>query len=112
MDFERRADAERFRQELRERLGKFGLELNADKTRLIELERFADSNRRERGKGKPETFDFLGFTYICGKNSKTGYFEVRRKTAAKRMSQKLQEIKQQPRRRMHDRTSQTGEWLG
>ncbi len=64
MGFERRADAERFQQELRERLGKLGLELNADKTRLIKLGRFADSNRRERGKGKPETFDFLGFTYI------------------------------------------------
>lgn len=112
MGFERRADAERFQQELRERLGKFGLELNADKTRLIEFGRFADSNRRERGKGKPETFDFLGFTHICGKNSKTGYFAVRRKTAAKRMSRKLQEIKQQLRQRMHDRTSQTGEWLG
>jgi len=112
MGFERRVDAERFQQELRERLGKFGLELNADKTRLIEFGRFAGSNRKERGKGKPETFDFLGFTHICGKNKRTGRFQVRRKTVAKRLSKKLQEIKQQLRQRMHDRIAQTGEWLG
>lgn len=112
MGFERKADAERLQRELRDRLGKFGLELNADKTRLIEFGRFADSNRRERGKGKPETFDFLGFTHICGKNKRTGRFEVRRKTAAKRMAKKLRDMKQQLRRRMHDPTAQTGEWLG
>jgi len=112
MGFEQRADAERFQRELRERLGKFGLELNQDKTRLIEFGRFANSNRKKRGEGKPETFDFLGFTHICGKNPVTGYFEVRRKTVAKRLAGKLREIKQQLRRRMHDRVADTGEWLG
>ena len=68
LGFEHRAEAERFRKELGERLAKFGLELHPEKTRLIEFGRFAESNRRERGKGKPETFDFLGFTPICWKS--------------------------------------------
>jgi RNA-directed DNA polymerase len=85
LGFEHRTEAERFLQELGARLAKFGLELHPDKTRLIEFGRFALSNRRERGKGKPETFDFLGFTHICGiaRNGKS--FIVRRKTAAKKM---------------------------
>ena len=65
--FEHRTDAERFLEEFRERLAKFGLELHADKTRLIEFGRFADTNRKRRGEGKPETFTFLGFTHYCGK---------------------------------------------
>lgn len=111
LGFEKRADAERFLGQLRERLAKFGLQLHRDKTRLIEFGRFAASNRKQRGAGKPETFDFLGFTHICGKNRKTGYFEVRRRTVGKRMARKLQEIKQQLRRRMHEPPAQTGEWL-
>lgn len=111
LGFEQRAEAERFLGQLRERLAKFGLELHPEKTRLIEFGRFAASNRNERGMGKPETFDFLGFTHICGKNRKTGYFEVRRKTVGKRLARKLQEIKQQLRRRMHEPPAQTGEWL-
>jgi hypothetical protein len=98
-------------QELRERLAKFGLELHAEKTRLIEFGRFAASNRKQRGERKPETFDFLGFTHICGKNRKTGYFEVRRSTVGKRLAKKLQEIKQQLRRRMHSPPAHTGKWL-
>ncbi len=86
--------------------------LHAEKTRLIEFGRFAVSNRKERGKGKPETFDFLGFTHICGKNLKTGRFEVRRKTVGKRLAKKLRDIKQQLRRRMHEPPARTGKWLG
>jgi RNA-directed DNA polymerase len=65
--FESRADAERFGKAFQERLAKFGLELNAEKTRLIELGRFAAQDRKQRGEGKPETFTFLGFTHLCGK---------------------------------------------
>ena len=88
----------------------FGLELHPDKTRRIEFGRFAEENRTRRGEGKPETFDFLGFTHISGKNS-LGRFMVRRKTIRKRMRAKLREIKQQLRKRMHDPVRQTGQWL-
>src|SRR5580704_1534708 len=80
-----------------------------DKTRRIEFGRFAEENRKRRGEGKPETFDFLGFTHISGKN-RSG-FAVRRLTIRKRMRRKLREIKQQLRQRMHDQVRQTGEWL-
>src|SRR5215510_2053160 len=66
MGFEHRADAERFLEQFRERLAKFGLELHPEKTRLLEFGRYAAENRRRAGKGKPETFNFLGFTHICG----------------------------------------------
>ena len=108
--FEYREDAERFLSEFGERLAKFGLEIHPDKTRLIEFGGFAESNRRARGGGKPETFDFLGFTHYCG--SKKGRFIVWRKTAGKRMRVKLQQLKQELRRRMHEPLAQVGEWLG
>jgi RNA-directed DNA polymerase len=108
--FQHQADADRFLQNLRERLGKFGLELHPDKTRRIEFGRFAEQNRKRRGDDKPETFDFLGFTHISGKN-RLGLFTVRRKTIRKRMRAKLREIKQQLRERMHDPVRQTGQWL-
>src|SRR5260221_2501238 len=82
--FEHRQDAERFLEELRGRFAKFGLELHPDKTRLIEFGRFAASNRAARGEGKPETFDFLGFTHICA-TSGNGRFWVRRVTISERM---------------------------
>ncbi len=110
LGFQHQADADRFLEHLRERLGKFGLELHPDKTRRIEFGRFAEQNRRKRGEGKPETFDFLGFTHISGKTGK-GHFTVRRKTIRKRMRAKLKQIEQQLRERMHDPVSQTGEWL-
>jgi hypothetical protein len=66
LGFQFQADAERFLEEWKERLRKFGLELHPDKTRLIEFGRFAAASRKQRGAGKPETFDFLGFTHICG----------------------------------------------
>ena len=111
LGFERRADAERFLGELRERLGKFGLELHPAKTRMIEFGRWAIADRRQRGAGKPETFDFLGFTHLCEINRKSGYFMVRRKTARKRKRAKLREIERQLRMRMHAPLRETGEWL-
>jgi RNA-directed DNA polymerase len=112
LGFEHKEEAERFLREVRERLAKFGLELHPEKTRLIEFGRFAATDREKRGEGKPETFDFLGFTHICGKNGKTGYFIVKRKTVEKRMRAKLQALKAELRQRMHEPPAQTGEWLG
>jgi RNA-directed DNA polymerase len=103
-------DADRFLENLRERLGMFGLELHPDKTRRIEFGRFAEQNQQRRREGKPETFDFLGFTHICGKNG-LGRFAVRRKTIGKRMRAKRRELKQELRTRMHDPVRQTGKWL-
>jgi hypothetical protein len=96
---------------LRERLAKFGLELHPEKTRRIEFGRFAASNRRERGEGKPETFDFLGFTHYCGTTRKSGAFAIWRKTAGKKMRAKVRAIKEQLRRRMHEPLPGTGAWL-
>ena len=110
LGFQYPAEADRFLEDFRERLGKFGLELHPEKTRRIEFGRYAELNRKRRGEGKPETFDFLGFTHISGKNRK-GYFTVKRQTMRKRLRAKLQEIKQQLRRRRHDPVAQTGEWL-
>ena len=110
MGFQYRTDADRFLENFRERLAKFGLELHPDKTRRIEFGRFADENRKRRGEGKPETFDFLGFKHISGKN-RYGHFTVRRTTIRKRMRAKLRQIKQELRQRMHDPVSQTGKWL-
>src|SRR6267378_4027880 len=110
LGFQHQADADRFLENLRERLGKFGLELHPDKTRRIEFGRFAEENRKRRGEDKPETFDFLGFQHISGKNG-IGRFTVRRPPLRKRMRAKLREIKQQLRERMHDPVRQTGQWL-
>ncbi len=109
--FQHRADAERFLKEFRERLAKFGLELHAEKTRLIEFGRFAAENRKRRGEGKPETFTFLGFTHFCGQLMRSGAFIVWRITAKKRMVAKLKAIKAELQRRKHDRTSEVGAWL-
>ena len=111
LGFQHREDAERFLEQLRERLRKFGLELHPDKTRLIEFGRFAAERRKRRGEGKPETFDFLGFTHICGRSHGTGYFTVYRKTIGKRMAAKLKEIRQELRRRRHASIVETQEWL-
>jgi len=109
--FEHRAEAERFLEEFRERLAKFGLELHPGKTRLIEFGRFAQANRKARGEGEPETFTFLGFTHHCGTNSR-GIFTVWRQTARKRLEAKLQQIKQTLKARMHEPIPRVGEWLG
>jgi RNA-directed DNA polymerase len=108
--FEREGDARRFLDEMRVRLAKFALSLHPDKTRLIEFGRHAGANRRKRGLGKPETFNFLGFTYICGR-SRTGIFLVKRKTRSDRMRTKLQAIKQELRQRMHHTIPSLGKWL-
>ena len=108
--FQLRADGERFQRELQERLQRFGLELNAEKTRLIEFGRFAAETRRKRGVGKPETFDFLGFTHYCGRTRKGG-FVVRRKSMAKRVRSKRKQVKLELRRRLHDPPPQVGAWL-
>jgi group II intron reverse transcriptase/maturase len=90
--FQYQTDADRFLENLQERLGKFGMELHPDETRRIEFGRFAEQNRKRRGEGKPETFDFLGFTHISGKNG-LGRFAVRRTTIRKRMRAKLRQVK-------------------
>ena len=106
--FEHEADARRFLDAMRERLGEFALTLHPEKTRLIEFGRFAADNRKRRGLGKPETFNFLGFTFICGK-SRRGSFLIKRKTRRDRMRAKLQEIMQELRQRMHLAYSRPGE---
>jgi RNA-directed DNA polymerase len=111
LGFEHRSEAERFLAALQGRLQQFGLELHTAKTRLIEFGPEAIANRKQRGEGKPETFDCLGFTHICERNRKTGYFTVRRKTARKRMVAKLKALNQQLRQRRHEATTQTGQWL-
>src|SRR5215472_10541340 len=111
LGFQRRAEAERFLQDWRERLRKFGLELHPDKTRLIEFGRFAADNRRQRGERKPETFNFLGFTHICGQSRKSGKFLVLRKTVRKRLLAKLKQVKDELRTRMHRPLAEVGKWL-
>jgi RNA-directed DNA polymerase len=108
--FEHREDAERFQAELGERFVQFGLELKAEKTRLIEFGRLAARSRAARGLGKPETFDFLGFTHISGK-TKEGRFALRRITIAKRMRAKLSEVKTKLTQRMHQPIPDLGRWL-
>ncbi len=109
--FESRAEAERFLEEFRKRLSKFGLELHAEKTRLIEFGRFAAQSREQRGEGKPETFTFLGFSHYCGKRRKDGAFIVWRETAKKRLVAKLQAIKTELKRRRHEPVASVGAWL-
>ncbi|WP_298405114.1 group II intron reverse transcriptase/maturase [Ferrimicrobium sp.] len=108
--FEHQSDARQFLSDLRERFAKFALELHPDKTRLIEFGRFAARNRAARGIGKPEMFDFLGFTHICAKN-KSGRFWVKRITVSKRMRAKLHEVKGQLHRRRHLPIPEQGQWL-
>jgi len=87
------------------------LELHPDKTRLIEFGRHAAGNRKQRGEGKPEVFNFLGFTHMCGTTRKTGRFIVKRKTIRKRLSAKLRELKEELRRRWHWPVAEVGKWL-
>jgi group II intron reverse transcriptase/maturase len=109
--FEQREDAERFWADLRDRLAKFGLELNAEKTRLIEFGRHAARDRAARGLGKPETFRFLGFTHICGKTRKSGRFKLTRHTDSKRVRRKLLAVKHEMAKRMHLPIPEQGRWL-
>ena len=108
--FQHESDAQRFLNEMRDRLREFALSLHPEKTRLIEFGRFASERRQRRGLGKPETFNFLGFTFICGK-TRAGRFQIKRKTRADRMRAKLREIKQELRWRMHQPIPAQGRWL-
>jgi RNA-directed DNA polymerase len=108
--FQYESDARCFLDEMRERLGKFALSLHPEKTRLIEFGRFAAERRKRRGLGKPETFSFLGFTFICGK-TRAGKFQIKRKTRRDRMHAKLKMIKAEMWRRMHRPIPKQGQWL-
>src|SRR5246127_4145100 len=109
--FQHEGDARRFLDEMRERLGRFALSLHPEKTRLIEFGRFAAERRERRGLGRPETFNFLGFTFICGK-TRAGKFQIKRKTRGDRMRAKLREIKETLRRCVHRPIPEQGKWLG
>ena len=108
--FEHRADAERFLADMRDRLAGFALTLHPEKTRLIEFGRRAAGDRRARGLGKPETFNFLGFTHICGR-SRRGDFQLRRKSRSDRVRARLRAVKEALRRRMHESIDEQGAWL-
>jgi len=111
MGFQYKDDAENFLKSLHERFGKFGLELHPDKTRLIEFGRFAPYKRKERGLGKPESFNFLGFTHYCGRKRLSGGFIVKRVTIAKRMTAKLKNVKETLMRNRHEPVAKLGVWL-
>lgn len=108
--FQYEADARRFWEAMRLRFEQFSLALHPDKTRLLEFGRYAAANRMQQGRGKPETFTFLGFIFICGK-SRRGAFLIHRKTRGDRMRAKLKEIKEQLRKRMHEPIPEQGRWL-
>jgi group II intron reverse transcriptase/maturase len=108
--FQYESDARRFLDKMRERLREFALSLHPEKTRLIEFGRFAAERRQRRGLGKPETFNFLGFTFICGK-TRSGKFQIQRKTRADRMRAKLKSVQEEMRRRMHQPIALQGKWL-
>jgi len=104
-------DAMRFRAELGERLRKFSLDLHADKTRLIEFGRFAAERRARKGQGKAETFNFLGFTHICGQ-ARSGRFLLIRHSSRRRRRAKLREVRDEIMRRRHLSIKKQGLWLG
>jgi len=109
--FNSKADADQFRVELTERMQKFNLELHPEKTRLLEFGPYAIDQRQRRGEGKPETFNFLGFTHICVKKRSNGRYTVLRQTIRKRLQTKLNEVKAELRRRMHEPIPKQGKWL-
>lgn len=109
--FQHESDAGRFHADLRRRFERFGLELHPDKTRLLRFGRYAEERRRERGQGKPEVFDFLGFTHICGK-TKSGQFLLHRRTSKHRMRMKLKSTREELMRRRHLPVPVQGKWVG
>jgi group II intron reverse transcriptase/maturase len=111
MGFEHRHEAETCLAAWHARLAEFGLALHPDKTRLLEFGRHAIEQRKRRGAGKPETFDFLGFTHFCGKARRSGRFRVQRKSSRKRMRLKLRAIRAALQRRMHQPVPVVGQWL-
>jgi group II intron reverse transcriptase/maturase len=110
LGFQHEGDARRFWEAMRERLREFSLTLHPEKTRLIMFGRYAAQQRAERGLGKPETFNFLGFTFICGK-SKQGKFLLCRKSRRDRMQAKLKQVKEELRKRRHQTIPEQGKWL-
>ena len=112
MGFQVRSDAQRFRAELGERFARFGLQLHPEKTRLLEFGPYAAERRKRAGRGKPETFDFLGFTHICATKRSNGRFTVLRQTMRKRLQAKLRAVKTELRRRWHVPIPEQGKWLG
>ncbi len=108
--FQHRKEAEQLLEDLRERFSKFGLKLHPEKTRLIEFGRFAAQDRQSRGQGKPETFNFLGFTHCCGADQR-GKFTVIRKTMRQRMLKKLKEVNLELRQRMHQPVDEQGRYV-
>ena len=111
MGFQHQYEAKRFLEEMKERFAQYGMEIHGEKTRLIEFGRFAEENRTERGEGKPETFDFLGFTHICSRTLKGNHFTIHRKTIAKRFRAKLKEVREEVMRRRHEPVPVLGKWL-
>jgi nucleoid DNA-binding protein len=109
--FQHKKDAERMLTLIRERMAQFALELHSEKTRLIEFGRFAAKKRSRRNRNRPETFDFLGFTHICGKNRKGGFILMRH-SVNKRVQQKLRAVRVELRKRMHRPIAEQGRWLG
>ena len=111
MGFQHREDADRFLADLRVRMAEYGLELHQGKTRLIEFGRFAAATRASRGEGKPETFEFLGFTHVCAKRRSDGGFTVLRKTIGRRLRQKAHEVRETLMRHRHTPVAEQGRWL-
>src|SRR6266516_3612183 len=109
--FQHQSDAARIHKELAERFAKFRLKLHPEKTRVIEFGRYAAERRKRRGQGKPETFNFLGFTHICGRKRSNGMFTVMRRTMRKRKQAKLKAVKMELRKRMHQPVAEVGKWL-
>lgn len=108
--FQYEEDAERFLEAMRERYGKFGLALHPQKTRLIEFGRYAEQRRKKQGLGRPETFDFLGFTHCCSK-TRQGGFKILRLTIKKRLRATLAAIREKLKRKRHEPIEQVGAWL-
>lgn len=111
LGFESKSDVDRFLKDMKVRFAQFGLTLNEDKTRVLQFGRFAAQARAKQGLAKPPTFDFLGFTHICGKSRSNGWFQLKRLTSAKRMRTRLKAIRQALRRRMHEPIPEVGRWL-
>ena len=111
LGFESKTDTDRFLEDMKERFAKFGLALNEDKTRVLQFGRFAAQARAKQGLPKPSTFDFLGFTHICGKARSNGWFQMKRLTSAKRMRTRLKALRQALMRRMHEPIPVVGRWL-
>ena len=105
--FENKWEAEKYYEQMQERLGKFGLEIETSKSRVIEFGRYAKERRKRKGKGKPETFDFLVFTFYCGESRK-GTFVVKAKTSGKKYRMKIKELKKWLKGRLMKPIRETG----